>query len=40
MNHIYETEFMDTIETFWNNWNRTHEKNMKCIHKYLFNMLD
>ncbi|NND85835.1 MAG: hypothetical protein HKM23_00600 [Nitrosopumilus sp.] len=27
------------IKAFWNNWNKTHGNNMKCVHEYVFEIV-
>lgn len=39
MDHTHETDSMDGIKDFWDGWNKSHEKNMKCVHEYLFEKL-
>ena len=40
MDHIHETDSMDTILDFWKNWNNVHGEEMKCVHDYLIKALD
>ncbi len=40
MNHVHETDHIDTIGEFWKNWNNVHGEGMKCVHDYLIEVLD
>ena len=40
MDHVHETDSIDTIGEFWKNWNSVHGEDMKCIHNYIINVLD
>ena len=36
LRHTHEAYSIDTATDFWNNWNREHGEDMKCVHDYEF----
>ena len=40
MDHMHETDSMDTIGDFWKNWNHIHGEDMKCVHDYLIKVIE